>query len=262
MPARPIDERSSPTNRSVERALAILRAFRPGVGRLGNAELADRTGLARSTVSRLTQTLAESGFLDYDMVSGSYRLAAPVLSLAHALRLDSDILNFAFPLMRTTAEDHRINVGLAVADQIDMIYLESVRRIRRELFRHVTSGSRVPVELTSLGRAWLSTLTTDQLKPLMAQMRARHPDDWEHVHAAIGRSVEEVRSRGYCSVSWQTGITSIAAPLNLITLPPYVFNISFATSDFNRKDIETMLAPLLRELVTKVRAEFSVPASE
>lgn len=234
----------------------ILRAFRPGVGRLGNLDLAERTGLARSTVSRLTQTLAENGFLDYDAASGSYRLGAPVLSLAHAMRLDSDVLNFALPVMRETAEDHRINVGLAVADQTDMVYLESVRRNRRELFRHVTSGSRVPIELTSLGRAYLSTIAVARRSQLLVVLRNRHPEGWSAVLTGIEQSLDEIRTDGYCAVSWQTGITSLAVPLGLAFLPPYVFNISYATGDFTRRKAETALVPLLLGLVARVRAEF------
>ena len=53
-------------NRSLERGIEILRAFRPGVDLLGNSELAERTGLPRATVSRLSQTLVNSGLLEHD----------------------------------------------------------------------------------------------------------------------------------------------------------------------------------------------------
>ena len=46
-------------NRSLERGIEILRAFRPGVDTLENGEISERTGLARSTVSRLTRTLVD-----------------------------------------------------------------------------------------------------------------------------------------------------------------------------------------------------------
>ena len=54
---------SSPANRSLERGVEILRAFRPGSALLGNGDLAERTGLSRATVSRLTQTLVGVGML-------------------------------------------------------------------------------------------------------------------------------------------------------------------------------------------------------
>lgn len=82
-------------NRSLERGLEILRAFRPGTDLLGNGELAERTGLSAATVSRLTQTLVTSGFLEHDQRARAYRLAAPVLSLGHAMRAASPILRAA-----------------------------------------------------------------------------------------------------------------------------------------------------------------------
>jgi DNA-binding NarL/FixJ family response regulator len=51
----------SSANRSLERGMDVLRAFRPGLETLGNGEIAERTGLSPSTVSRLTQTLVDSG---------------------------------------------------------------------------------------------------------------------------------------------------------------------------------------------------------
>jgi DNA-binding IclR family transcriptional regulator len=259
MTSRNLFERTSPSNRSVERALSILRAFRPGLASLGNAELAERTGLARSTVSRLTQTLVENGFLRYDFVSGTYRLGPPLLSLAHALRLDSEVLNVALPLMRDVAEGQRINVGLAVADLEEMVYLESVRRNRSGLFRHVTAGSRVPVELTSLGRAYLATLSEENRKPLVAQLLVRQGKHAREVAAAIDAAVGEVRRRGYCRATWQVGIVSIAAPLNVETQPPYVFNISFAVQEFDDRRIRDSIAPLLLTLVEQVRQAIAVP---
>ncbi|HWT21187.1 MAG TPA: helix-turn-helix domain-containing protein, partial [Variovorax sp.] len=48
-------------NRSLVRGIEILRAFRPGADLLGNGEIAERTSLSRATVSRLAQTLVETG---------------------------------------------------------------------------------------------------------------------------------------------------------------------------------------------------------
>jgi hypothetical protein len=54
--------RSTPGSHSLERGLALLRAFRHGVDVLTNAELADRAQLPRPTVSRLTRSLVDAGF--------------------------------------------------------------------------------------------------------------------------------------------------------------------------------------------------------
>src|SRR4051812_32005033 len=101
----------SPANRSLERGIDILRSFRPGSELLGNAELAERTQLSRSTVSRLTQTLVGAASLQVEPQSRAYPLAPAVLSLAHAMRSGSTVLAIAAPHMRATAQAHGINVG-------------------------------------------------------------------------------------------------------------------------------------------------------
>ena len=53
-------------NESVERALSILLAFSKRRPKLSLTELAEETGLHKSTVSRLARSLALYGFLDRD----------------------------------------------------------------------------------------------------------------------------------------------------------------------------------------------------
>ena len=126
-------------NRSLERGIEILRAFRPGSEVLGNGELAERTGLARSTVSRLTQSLVDTGFLQYDAALRAYRLGVPVLSLAHAMRSGSTVLQLAAPMMRELAQAEHLNVGLAMADRDEMVYLESIRHGRKASLRRLST---------------------------------------------------------------------------------------------------------------------------
>ena len=245
-------ERKSPANRSLERGLAILRAFRPGSTLLGNGELAERSGLPRATVSRLTQTLVQAGFLQHDAAARAYRLAAPVLSLAYAMRQGSEILRAALPLMRETAENQRINVGLAVADGEEMVYLESVRRHRGSAFRHVTAGSRIPMELTSLGRAHLATLPKAELERMLALLATRRGAQWPALHKEIRAGIAAVQRQGWCRASWQAGVVALAAPLP--GQAGYVMNLSLATERLSDAEIRAGLAPLLKKLVEQVAA--------
>jgi DNA-binding IclR family transcriptional regulator len=219
----------SPANRSLERGIEILRAYRPGSEALGNGELAERTGLSRATVSRLTQTLVGTGFLEHDPVMRVYRLAAPVLSLAHAMYSGSSVLQLAAPVMRRVAERLRINVGLATPDRDEMVYLESVRYNRKVSLRNVVTGQRIPMELTSLGRAYLAVAPDAQRAALMAQFAARRQSDWPALEREIARAIDSVRERGYCTASWQPEVVALAAPIVVEHRPVYVLNFSVAT---------------------------------
>jgi DNA-binding IclR family transcriptional regulator len=219
----------SASNRSLQRGLDILRAFKPGSEALGNGEIAERTGLSRATASRLTQTLVDAGWLQHDAAERAYRLAAPVLSLAHAMRGGSCWLQAAAPLMREVAVAQRINVGLATADRDEMVYLESVRYNRRPSLRTVVAGQRVPMELTSLGLAWLAAACPERRAALLALFRSRRePGSWQRLARSILRAQRDVETRGYCAASWQPEVFAVAAPLLVPGQPVHALNMSIS----------------------------------
>lgn len=240
-------------NRSLVRGVEILRAFRPGADLLGNGEISERTGLSRATVSRLAQTLVETGLLEHDRSQRAYRLAAPVLSLAHAMRAGSPVLHAVAPLMRALAEKMRINVGLAVPDRDEMVYLESVRYNRRVALRNVVAGQRVPMELTSLGRAYLAVAKDADRRALFAQFRARRPGDWTRLKEDIMAAALRVKERGYCVASWQAEVIAVATPLVLHAGNVYILNASVTTTA-SIEEIEKELSGPLLSLREKAKA--------
>lgn len=191
----------------------VLLSFRPGWTVQGNAEIAERTGLSRATVSRLAQTLVRKGLLQVEPRSRQYRLSPAVLGLAFAMRSGSALLQAAQPPMQELAHKLGVNVGLASADGLDMVYLESVRHNRRAALRQVLSGQRIPMELTSLGRAHLADLSDRERKPLLAGFRARRASHWAALSAEIEAAMASVDSQGYCLASWQPGVVALATPL-------------------------------------------------
>lgn len=238
-------------NRSLERGVEILRAFRPGADLLGNGELAERTGLSRATVSRLTQTLVQCGLLEHDGARRAYRLAAPVLSLAHAMRSGSPILQIAAPMMRTAAETLRVNVGLAVADREEMVYLESIRYNRKVSLRSVVAGQRVPIELTSLGRAYLCALSEAQRRELMARLGRQRLSGWQAIRTEILAAVHMFSRRGYCIASWQPEVIALATPIVTPNGSVYVLNMSVATQQ-SAQEVEAELSTPLKVLAEKI----------
>jgi len=236
----------SPPNRSLERGIAILRAFRPGSELLGNGELAERTGLPRASVSRLTQTLVRAGYLEHDARERAYRLGAPVLSLGHAMHTGSSILRVAMPKMTALARRLRINVGLAMRDCDDMVYLDSVRFNARGAERQVVAGHRVPIELTALGRAYLAVAAEAERSALVARLKAKRRKRWPALEREIADAAASVAAKGYCVASWQPQVIALATPLIVAGRPVYVLNAS-VTSEAS---VATVVRSLERPLLT------------
>ena len=236
-------------NRSLERGIDILRAFRPGSDLLGNGEISERTGIARATVSRLTQTLVMSGMLDYDRNARAYRLGVAVLSLALAMRSSNPVLQIASPLMRAASEKCRANVGLATVDRNEMVYLESFRYNRRGVLRTVVSGQRVPIELTSLGRAYLAAAPEENRNEFMARLRVKNSARGGALPGALEKEINEavvhVREHGFCTASWQPEVVALASPVEITGYPIYVVNMSVTGKDTPEFVVNELQAPLL-----------------
>jgi len=63
---------------SVANALRLMKAFSDDDDEIGISALAQRLGLAKSTVHRLAATLITEGMLEQDRETGKYRLGLAV----------------------------------------------------------------------------------------------------------------------------------------------------------------------------------------
>ncbi|TML22531.1 MAG: MarR family transcriptional regulator, partial [Actinobacteria bacterium] len=110
---------------AAERAIALLDTL-ADAGELGTNELARRTGMTPSTVSRQLGTLAASGLVERVAATGRYRLGLRIVQLANALLARLDVRAVARPhleeLVRVTGETATLSVpGEEDAVTIDFV---------------------------------------------------------------------------------------------------------------------------------------------
>lgn len=248
--------RTSPGSHSLERGLGLLRAFRLGSVVLTNADLAARCGLPRSTVSRLTRSLVDAGFLSYDHGEQGYRLSVACLSLALSYRAGQAALDAALPLMRGLAEGRRINVGLAVLDQTEMVYLDSVRLGRSSLFRRLVPGSRIPTATTALGRAYMSSMPAGERQALLRRLAAEQGSHWPRIQKEISASFRDLKQHGYCWAEWQQGAVAIAASVREPGGQRYALNVSSQIPNGPMEPFIASHGKLVRELAKAIEVRW------
>jgi DNA-binding IclR family transcriptional regulator len=152
--------------------------------------------------------------------------------------------------MRQLAVKHQINVGLAMADLYDMVYLESFRFSQRTSQRTVVSGQRIPMELTSLGRAYLAVLPEDDRQRLVNHFCQIRRAQMQPLRITLESAFQSVATLGYCAASWQPQVIAVASPLTTSS-GIYVLNLSVSTSEaFDAKVKE--LAPIIVGLRQRV----------
>ena len=135
---------------AVQRAVAILDELAEARGELGTNEIARRTGINVSTISRILATLAVGGLVDHVPSTGRYRLGAGVVRLANAAALD--IRSLARPhleqLAKHTGETATLSVpGEHEAFTLDFVQSEltvrSVAEVGRTSVAHATAVGKV-----------------------------------------------------------------------------------------------------------------------
>ncbi|CAA9440361.1 MAG: Transcriptional regulator, IclR family [uncultured Ramlibacter sp.] len=200
-------------NNAVARGLAILRAFQFDRKLLGNVEIAAATGLPKPTVSRLTFTLTQLGYLRYLPEFGKYELAAGVVSLAYPYLVNMPLPAIARPLMEDLAERTRTNIGLGVHEGLSVLYLEYALG-EANPNRRQRVGFRVPLIRTSMGRACIAAMPPPERNQLYAELREHYRKEWPQLQQELDGAVEQVDRLGYCIAAgtFQKTTNSVAVP--------------------------------------------------
>jgi DNA-binding IclR family transcriptional regulator len=244
---------------ALQRGLEILRCFRPSDGPLGNTELASRSGLPQSTVSRLTYTLSKLGYLVYLEDEGRYRIGLPALGLGYSCLAGFKIRHAAQPLMNQLADFAGNGVLVALGGRADfsMIYIACARS-PGVISLQLDVGSRVSMRRSSIGRAYLTAVEEAERRELMQHFEAGvEPGRWPQLQREIARSQEDIESKGYCINlgEWHDEIHSIAVPIppSHPGSPALAVNCGGPAYLLSRDRLENELAPRLVALAQKLR---------
>ena len=235
--------------------LDVLAAFRNRSGPLSNAELALHTGLSRPTVSRLTYTLAQIGYLKRD-AKGRFELGLGILAAAYPVLSALKVRQLARPLMRDFAAYSGGTVSIAMPFGLDFIYVETLRTT--DAVAHLPdvgfAGSLAP---TAVGRALLSLFTDEEVESYVAKVKAERPDEAEYVQTRTLPDVALCRERGF-AVSlgeWRREIFGVAAPLYRTPSGDCLsVNCGLPSFRFNAEQIERECAPRMLGLARSIRA--------
>lgn len=241
---------------ALARGLEVLACFRSGEKTLGNQEIAQRCRLPKSTVSRLTYTLTKLGYLIQLEDSGKYRLGTATLSLGSAMLARLDVRQIARPLMQELAETTRTMVSLGTRDRLSMIYVENCRSASA-LTLALDVGSRIPVALTAMGRAWLAVIPERERRDFMERVEELDELSWPETRRGIEQALEDYRTLGVtCSFGdWQKDVNAIARAFHPGGgLPPMSINCGGPSYTVSREYLLGEVRPRLIETIQRLEA--------
>jgi DNA-binding IclR family transcriptional regulator len=200
------------TNQSVEKAAAVLAAFKDGRA-LRVGDVATRVGIGQSTASRLLATLELVDFVQRDPVSNLYRLGPALISLA-GVAVNQDPVHQA---ARQTAQNLAASLGLganvAVRHGDSLFYLCNFEGPLAPK-SYVLMGQHNPLHATGLGKCLLMGVEVEQRRTLIPNLQ-RFTSHTITEHDELDRAVDFSRQRGYATEVEELALSRacVAAPI-------------------------------------------------
>lgn len=198
---------------SLQRGLAVIRAFGPDRSELTLSDVARTTGLTRAATRRFLITLVELGYVHFD--GRVFSLRPRILELGYAYLSTLSFAEVAAPHMEDLVASVHESSSLAVLDGDDIVYVVRVPT-KRIMTVAIAVGTRFPAYATSMGRVLLAALPPAQLDARlggldMAPLTRRTLTETRQLRAAL----VDVAAQGYAIVDQELedGLRSAAAPV-------------------------------------------------
>jgi IclR family acetate operon transcriptional repressor len=228
---------------SVQRAFAVLDTLAEADTELGTLEIARRTGVNASTVSRLLATLVSGGLVEHVADSGRYRLGPRLLQLGNLVLVRLDVRELARPHLQSLVESTGETATLSLPGERDAVTVDFVQspssvqgvaRLGRPSIAHATATGKV---LLAFGPG---TLPPGPLKAYTARTIS--------TRSALAAELEVVEKRGfaYGRGEREDDLNAIAAPVwgsrgELAA----IIGVQGPASRFDQAELDSAVEPLL-----------------
>jgi DNA-binding IclR family transcriptional regulator len=170
-------------------AAAVLRLFTAERPDIGVMEVAEVTGLPKSTTSRLMRMMAEEGLLEAAGLTRRYRPGTLVVAAARLFRSGSELVAAMEALVTRVVSECGHTGFVSVRDGSDIFAIKTIPGT--QVLRVVTPiGQRYPASATAVGRALLARLSEDEIRTLidtLPQPSPSAPATFEELFTRITR---------------------------------------------------------------------------
>ena len=226
--------------------ISLLECWQGSDVWLSNSELAERSGLTRPTVSRLSSVLENLGYLTRESSRGRLRLTSATLGLGFGSALSTSA---AFPA-KAELED--------LASDLDVYAALSIRRIDKvQIVENVASplhpdavlndvGAMLPICRSASGLAAMSALSEQDLSPMIPRLIAHYGNRWAGLQRQLVSKRMEYSAKGYC-----TSVAVLSQNVGAVAIPIlpagsndiYILACGMPAVDFYTERVEQSIAP-------------------
>jgi IclR family transcriptional regulator, pca regulon regulatory protein len=240
---------------SLERGLAVLRAFNSEQNEMRLSEVAAVTGLTRAAARRFLLTLVELGYVRVE--DGRFSLRPRVLDLGYAYLSGLSFSEIAQPHMEGLVRAVKESSSISVLDDLDVVYVVRVPT-RRIMTITLAVGTRLPAWATSMGRILLAQLPAEEREERLRRVKLRKLTS----HTVTGKKqlreeIEKAREQGFAMVDQELeeGLRSAAVSIVDANGETAALNISVHASRASMEELRDDFLPKVQETARAIEAD-------
>src|SRR5215470_4586063 len=250
--------RNSEFVQSLDRGLAVIRAFGPDRERLSLSEVARATGLTRAAARRFLLTLVKLGYVRSD--GREFSLRPRVLELGYAYLSGLTLPDVAAPHLEELVARLHESSSISILDGQHVVYVARVPT-KRIMTVAISVGTRFPAYATSMGRVLLAALPPDALEQYLAEavlepLTANTVTDAGRLREILA----EVAAQGYAIVDQELeeGLRAVAAPIRgAQDTGTAAINVSVHASRVSVDSLRADIVPALLETARQIEADLA-----
>ncbi|GAA4160151.1 IclR family transcriptional regulator C-terminal domain-containing protein [Phytohabitans flavus] len=252
-------QRNAEFVQSLERGLAVIRAFDADDHSLTLSDVAHKAGLTRAAARRFLHTLAELGYVRND--GRQFSLNPRVLELGYAYLSGLIVPELAMGHMEELASRTHESASLSVLDEEMVVYVARVPA-KRIMTVQISVGTRLPAYATSMGRVLLAHSPKDWLDGYLARVALRpHTRYTVTTRQRLATALDAVHRNGYAFVDQELeeGLRSVAVPVRSPSGTVIAaMNCSTHVSRGSAEKIVAEFVPELRRTAEAIEADLKV----
>jgi len=250
--------RNSDFVQSLDRGLAVIRAFGPDRERLSLSEVARATNLTRAAARRFLLTLVKLGYVRSD--GREFSLRPRVLELGYAYLSGLTLPDVAGPHLEELVARLHESSSISILDGQHVVYVARVPT-KRIMTVAISVGTRFPAYATSMGRVLLAALPPDALEQYLAEavlepLTANTVTDAGRLREILA----EVAAQGYAIVDQELeeGLRAVAAPIRgAQDTGTAAINVSVHASRVSVDSLRADIVPALLETARQIEADLA-----
>jgi IclR family transcriptional regulator, mhp operon transcriptional activator len=224
--------------------------------------LSAETGLHRTTVRRLLETLIADGLVRRSASDDSYRLTLEVRALSEGFTDDEWISQVATPVLGELLQQVVWPSDLTTLDGDAMVIRETTHRFSPLSFHRAMVRVRLPLLTTASGRAYLAFCPDEERRQLL-QVLAGSPATAAMVRNKpfIDRMIETARAAGFATnvSEWlqEPKIAALAVPIFGAGQVMGCLNVVFLKRAMSIEQAQLNYLPYLRAAAEKISREMT-----